>query len=272
MNFVFQKSFSDKMDEEGEELRNLCKEFGINFYPITVRPFEHTVVEEDTISDLKGFTVVHGSNVMEDVVKTYGWNPGIFEVKHDEISSDKAFGTDYINHDMIICNTDNYLESLKENNIHNIEFYFMKPNLQKFFPGTIVDKKMMPFVIESQGRNFGSPDVYDLCIAPIKYIEAEWRFFVVQGKIADGSKYHAAEFKLDVREGFKKEAGIFAEQMIEKFDPAGTFVIDIAEMKNGEYKVVEINCLNSSGFYKIDKRKLLFALDGLYENKKETLI
>ena len=260
MNFVFQREFNKQMDTDGKELNDLCKELGINFYPITIVPFEHTVVEGDTIKNLEGYTVAYGSNVMEIVSNKYGWNPGIFKVAHDEKSVHAAFGSDYINHDMLICNTENYMDSIKQAGLYDTEFYFMKPNDYKYFPGTIVDKKMMPFVIESEGRRYGTPDVYDLCISPVKYIKAEWRFFVVGGKIVDGSKYHAEEFRLDVQAGFKKEAGEFAEKMILKFDNSGTFVIDIAEMQNGDYKVVEINGLNSSGFYKIDKKKLLIAL------------
>lgn len=243
-----------------EEIAMICKELGINFYPITIVPFEHTIVEFETVKDLQGYTVAYGSNVMELVSKKENWQPGIFKVAHDEKSVEAIFRTDYINHDMIVCNTDNYLDAIRESGLYDTEFYFMKPNDYKYFPGTIVDKKMMPFVIESEGRRYGTPDVYDLCISPVKYIKAEWRFFVVQGEIVDGSKYHAEEFRLDVQPGFKKEAGEFASKMVSKYDSEGTFVIDIAEMQNGEYKVVEINVLNSSGFYKIDKKKLLKAL------------
>lgn len=263
MNFVFQKKFSEKMDQEGHELMVLCEELDINFHPITVVPFEHTVVEHETIENLEGYTVAYGSNVMEIVSKNYGWTPGIFLVSHDEKSVRDAFGSDYINNEMLICNTENYLSSIKKAGFHDTEFFFMKPNDYKYFPGTIVDRKMMPFVIESEGRRYGTPDVYELCISTVKYIKAEWRFFVVQGEVVDGSKYHAEEFRLDVQVGFKKEAGEFAEKMVSKFDPDGTFVIDIAEMQNGEYKVVEVNGLNSSGFYKIDKKKLLMALKNM---------
>jgi hypothetical protein len=197
---------------------------------------------------------------MEEVVARYKWNPGWFSISHDELSTYTIFENDYINHDMLICRTDNYLESLKEYGLYDHEYYFMKPNDQKYFPGTIVDKPMIPFVIESQGRHHGTPDVYDLCISTVKQISAEWRFFIVDGVIVDGSKYHAENLRLDVQEGFEDGAYDFAKQMIVRYDSSGTFVIDIARMQDQSYKVVEVNCLNSSGFYKIDKQKLIKAL------------
>lgn len=261
MNFVFQKEFNEHMDEYGKQIEQICSQLDINFYPIVVRPFEHTVVDDSEISDLQGPTIAYGSNVMVDVVNNYGWKPGWFDIPDKETDAYAYFGKDYINSDMLICRTDNYLESLKRFSMYDIEYYFMKPNDQKYFPGTIVDKPMMPFVIESQGKHFGTPDVYDICISRVKHIQAEWRFFVVGGKIVDGSKYHAEELKLDIQTGYEPEAKTFAEKMIEKYHPLrNTFVIDIAKMRNGDYKVVEVNCLNSSGFYKNDIKKLLSAL------------
>jgi hypothetical protein len=262
MNFVFQKSFSQHMDQDGEELKQICNEVGINFYPITIRPFEHTVVEEKTVSNLTEYTVAYGSNAMEDVVKQYGWNPGWFYTIHDEVGTYAYFGDEYINHDMMVCRTDNYIESLKQYDMYDFEYYFMKPNDQKYFPGTIVDKPMIPFVIESQGKHHGTPDVYDICISPVKKIVAEWRFFVVRGNIVTGSKYHAENLRLDIQPGYEAGAHEYAQSMVDIYDKTGTFVIDIAKMESGKYKVVEINCLNSSGFYMIDKKKLI---TGLYE-------
>lgn len=261
MNLVFQKEFNSGMDEYGQQLQELCSQLGINFYPIVVRPFEHTVQDDREIANLQGPTIAYGSNVMVDVVKNYGWKPGWFDVPDKETDAYGYFGKDYINSDMLVCNTDNYIQSLKLFGMYDMEFYFMKPNDQKYFPGTIVDKKMMPFVIESQGKHFGTPDVYDICISRVKKIEAEWRFFVVGRTIVDGSKYHAEELKLDVKQGYDPQARTFAENMIGKYHPLkDNFVIDIAKMKNGDYKVVEINCLNSSGFYKVDLKSLLIHL------------
>jgi len=76
--------------------------------------------------------------------------------------------------------------------------------------------------------------------------------------------------KLDIQAGFDPNAGCFAIDMVDLYDRYGTFVIDVAKMKDGEYKVVEINCLNSSGLYKVDLKKILVALK--YKLEEENFV
>lgn len=262
MNLVFQKDFNNGINEYMLQCEQICKDLNITFCPVVLTPFVHTVDDDEQLKSLTGDTIVYGSNVMSDVVRDYNLKPGIFEIPHDESSALKFFGDHYINSDMIICNTENYDEYLQEN-----QYYFVKPKDEKYFPGTIVDKKMMPFVIQSQGKHFGTPDIYDLCISKVKYIEAEWRFFVVNGKIVTGSKYHKEEMMLDVQPGYEYDAKIFADRMLTLAPDLKNFVIDIAKLRDGSYKVVELNCLNSSGFYKCDLTEILRSLKSYLEQK-----
>lgn len=52
--------------------------------------------------------------------------------------------------------------------------------------------------------------------------------------------------------------------MISKF-PEKCFVIDVAKVDNN-YKIVELNGLNSAGFYNIDLYKLVFDIEDYYNN------
>lgn len=47
--------------------------------------------------------------------------------------------------------------------------------------------------------------------------------------------------------------------MIEIWQPARAFVIDIA-LTQESYKIVEINCINSAGFYAADVSKIVNAI------------
>jgi len=47
--------------------------------------------------------------------------------------------------------------------------------------------------------------------------------------------------------------------MVDMWQPADAFVLDIALTHNG-YKVLEVNCLNSAGFYAADVSKLVQAI------------
>lgn len=55
----------------------------------------------------------------------------------------------------------------------------------------------------------------------------------------------------------------FAQQMIDIWCPSRGFVIDVALTDDG-YKMVEINGLNSAGFYAIDVQKLIEAIEGMH--------
>ena len=75
----------------------------------------------------------------------------------------------------------------------------------------------------------------------------EARLWVVGKQIIDAGYYKFSEdtlFELHVApEGIR-----FAKQMIRTFNIADAFVMDIGLTKNG-WKIIEVNCINSSGFY-----------------------
>lgn len=263
MNLVFQKDFNDSMDEYMVEAEKICKDLDITFCPIVIVPFEHTVVDDSLLKTLAGNSIAYGSNVISDIVHHYDLNPGLFHITDNEAFTLSVLGSHYLNADMIFCTTENILDVLEASSLKDEEFFFMKPKDAKYFPGTIVDRKMIPFVIESQGKHFGTPESYDICVSTIKRMISEWRFFVVGNSIVAGSKYHTAEMRLDIQPGYPEEVKLFAEEMIEtlkKVSNDDCYVIDIAEMETGEYKVVELNCLNNSGFYACDMRSIFEAL------------
>ncbi|MDQ1830369.1 ATP-grasp domain-containing protein [Massilia scottii] len=57
--------------------------------------------------------------------------------------------------------------------------------------------------------------------------------------------------------------GFLCETGIGEWSPHDAFVIDACDCANG-MKIVEINTLNSSGFYAADVQRLMLALDLRY--------
>lgn len=101
----------------------------------------------------------------------------------------------------------------------------------------------------------------DVIIAAVKKINKEHRFFIVDGKIATASLYKI-NGSISTSDVIDEGAKIFVENMIKKFDFPG-FVIDVATIGN-EYKIVELNCLNASGFYEINLYKLIDSVERYY--------
>lgn len=88
-------------------------------------------------------------------------------------------------------------------------------------------------------------------------ITAEYRLFVVGGKVIDGSSY-----SYDSKETmtFYDGAVEYAKGIIDIFYD-DTFTMDVAYLQAGQqYKVVEFNSINSSGLYNINKELFLKAV------------
>ncbi len=52
----------------------------------------------------------------------------------------------------------------------------------------------------------------------------------------------------------------WAQEMVDKYKPVDSFVIDLALIEDQTFKVVEINCINSSGFCANNISKLIDSL------------
>jgi len=100
----------------------------------------------------------------------------------------------------------------------------------------------------------------NIVVAPPKEIDAEYRFFVVDGKVVTYSMYKSGGtvyYTGRVDEYIVK----YAQNMVDIYQPDRAFVIDIAVMGNGSLRIIEVNSINSSGLYYIDVQKLIFAIE-----------
>lgn len=99
---------------------------------------------------------------------------------------------------------------------------------------------------ESSGSYKLEPDTEIILCQP-KNIQAEWRWFVVNGQVVSGSMYR---FKGQLQKAEEldpyviREAQYFADDWL----PHRNCVMDLA-LVDGEMKVIEFNTINSSGFY-----------------------
>ena len=59
----------------------------------------------------------------------------------------------------------------------------------------------------------------------------------------------------------------YVHEMIGIYNLDDAFTIDICELENNTFKIVECNCINSAGFYDIDLTKLIIKLEYFYLDK-----
>lgn len=85
-----------------------------------------------------------------------------------------------------------------------------------------------------------------------KTIQAEWRWFIVDGKIVTGSMYRAHGQLRKLRETDKAVISE-AQELADYWLPCDTVVMDTCIVQGSDkLNIVEFNCINSSGFYDHD--------------------
>jgi hypothetical protein len=98
----------------------------------------------------------------------------------------------------------------------------------------------------------------EVALAGFKHIITESRLFVVDGQVITASYYkRGAKVVYDCL--VDDEIITFGQKMVDKWQPAKAFVIDIAQTDKG-LKVVEISNINSAGFYACDVHLIMEAL------------
>lgn len=234
-----------KVEEEKiKELINILEKAGIDYD--LVYPFENKVVKQDKTlyhyDDDEKYFVCGSYSLTRNVYKER--KEAVFSLdkyKFDDFIA--IFGSEnFVNHDAKIVN---YKKIVWEDYA-----YFLRPvNDDKSFNGGVYSKNDVINCHE------------DVIVAKVKKINKEHRFFIIDGKIVTASLYKVNGL-ISTSDVIDEGAIEFAESMIKKVNFPG-FVIDIATIGN-EYKIVELNCLNASGFYEINLYKLIDSVERYY--------
>jgi hypothetical protein len=142
------------------------------------------------------------------------------------------------------------------------EAFFARPTKDsKCFSGSLFMKSSWHEYVNTileKGNHLSAKADTKVLVAPLRTIYKEVRCFVIKGKVITCSQYKingVVRYSADV-EPYIIE---YAQSQVDKFQVADAFVIDIALTDQG-LKVVEVNCLNCSGFYEINVPKLIESI------------
>lgn len=206
--------------------------------------------------------IVIGSYSMRHVAAAKGWTPGCYTMDHFQFDEQCVYWgeNNLLNGDAYVCTFGNVLNHINTNEV------FIRPYLDsKVFAGGIMQRDQIAQwhhsvvqLREDAGTTL-SEDT-EVIIASPKHILREIRMWVVDRHIVTQSMYkigsriiyhpHVTDNVLD-----------FARSLIENHNPCRAFVLDIAVMDNFDLKVVEAQCINTSGFYAADVQKLVLSLN-----------
>ncbi len=226
-------------------------------------PFAGTIEPERNWSGEKVFPL--GSCSMLAASRLYNWTPGVvfdpltfrFEAWRDNWGA-----LNLVNGDAVVTQFGNAKA--------NGQPVFMRPCEDlKTFTGLVIqpDELEKWQVRVWEGQQFSDAPELTLqtavVVAPAKTIIREWRLFVVGGKIRACSQY-ALFGKRERSKDVPLDVLLFGQRMVDTWQPAACFVLDIAETAAG-LAIMEVNTLNSSGIYECDFRAVVEALEDLYE-------
>lgn len=196
-----------------------------------------------------------GSIKMARISKKHDWFPGSFlNNNHDyEIYSEKFGKENMLNGDSIIQKFGDKID-------FNTNKFIRPTQDTKVFTGQVYSKYEWEDFVESSlynGRFSLTKDTHIQVSTP-KLIQQEVRCWIVKGKLITSSYYRLGNmsYMAECNDEIILE---YAQKMVDKYSPADSFVIDIC-LVDGEPKIVEINCINCSGFYKQNLSKLIQSL------------
>jgi len=262
MHWILQNNL---FNEKGyQTLLDTLERFSLPYTIHKVVPFVGELLPEPML-DTKN-VICMGSYSLRHSAKRYGWNPGVFDLESFDFTIQKEkWGNHMLNFGAVVCRFDEVVFTEDE--------MFIRP---------IHDSKAFPGVVETADEFYAwqrdvkalnlNPDFINpltddtlVMVCPPKNIYSEHRFWVVKGQVVTSSTYKTGQ-RVHYQPIIDERFQWYAEERIAEWQPHDAFVIDIAETGAG-LKVVEINTLNSCGFYSADIQSLVMALENNFDTE-----
>lgn len=242
--------------EEGHaKLIDCLNKFELDYELVKVLPF----IEEVEFKTDRKDVFVFGSLKLARLSKNYGWIPGaIVTENHDYEVYSQYYNENLLNYDSRVVKFGDDFEWLED-------YQFIRPCLDsKVFTGKVFYKGDWEEYRHHMLNN-GHITTLDkntlIQVASPKRIYEEIRCWVVNGKIITQSTYRRGSFL--IYDEIVDDAAIeFAQSMVDIFQLANTFIIDVCRTDDG-WKIVECGSTSCAGFYSADMQKLIAALEEL---------
>ena len=251
MKFLIQNNIftSDELDYLAE-----CLE-GLDFQYIGIVPFEHSLFSNEELTGLD--YIPYGSTELIKKCLELGFKGVYFNPTNDYRKA--------LNNHVPMLNS--RIISVEELLKLSDEELFVRPiGDLKLFNGQVYQIEDLQDLINA-GLNGGSSKIGklqlndELIISQPKFIEAEYRTFIVDRKVVSICRYKS-NGRLNPAKEVPHEILRFAESITNDWLPNNNVVADICLVEEG-FKVVEFNCINCSGFYLNDMKAVFQALMSL---------
>lgn len=245
----------------GAEQLNLVKDAVVDLPHqfIELIPFTHDIISDGPIDD---DVIPYGSTLLTTIgYNFHNWKGLYFDLTNFNYQTCLQNRKDMLN-DGSVVSIEKAIRILR--GCSDEEEWFVRPNLDlKQFAGIVIKaKECVDWFIDamecdSSGSYKMEPET-EIVLSIPQDIQAEWRWFIVGGKVVSGSLYRSRGRLIKERET-DPEVIKDAQKLTSSWMPHDCCVMDVA-LVDGCLKVVEFNCINSSGFYDHDVKTIFSEL------------
>lgn len=259
MHWVLQENIFD--EKKFDTLVDYLGRVGISYSIHKVVPFVGELMPDPEFDHHNVICI--GSYSMRHVAKKKGWYPGVFDL------FDQNFNVQKEHWGELMLNYDSEVMPFKD--VHLTTAKFIRPiDDSKYFAGRVFDPEEFNEWHEKVcvlKEDYGSSLTADTLVQVMepKEIYTEVRFWVARGEIITSSVYKIGD-KVIYSSNVDPRFHEFVRTIIgsyydsSKWEPAEAYVIDVCDTPDG-LKIVEINTLNSCGFYEGDVQKIVEVLE-----------
>lgn len=226
-----------------------------------VKRIPFTVVTEPAIEDNVPSVVFGSVSLTLKVAPLHGWK--VFTNDNFDYA---VWGERWKGH---LLNEDAEVGPFDEVSINEEQFFIRPTRDNKAFSGIVMSIQSYYDWLDqlrigeesSLGLDFDLKE--QVMVSPVQHIQREVRVYVVGGKVVTHSTYRIGEqIRYYDYLHTDPDAIFFVEDRILEWVPDDAFVLDLAVV-DGQYKIIEINCINSSGFYRADVNALVGSLTNI---------
>ncbi|BDD12068.1 hypothetical protein FUAX_45000 (plasmid) [Fulvitalea axinellae] len=255
MYYIIQKNVFQ--DSRYDEIFKVMNELNLEYEEVQFKPnsteFDFKTKRKDIF--------VYGSVKLAKVTAEFDWHPGSFYGNNHEFKKYSAgYGVHSINYGSYICEIKEKIDWSKSPSL------FIKPSEEaKIFTGKIFNQYEWNDFIYYKLNDPNEKRITEktkIQISEPYHLTKEARIWIVGKKVVTSS-YYRFHGNTEYEENVSQIGLEFAKKMAELFNVADAYVMDIAYTLN-EWKIMEINCINSAGFYKGDVKKIILALEKFY--------
>lgn len=213
-------------------------------------------LSEHNFSEIEDLSKKEINNIINKIQDSYFYeNPNNFDQYY------------YENLKLPMVNSDRIFLQIQDN--LNAKFSspkFIKPSSDtKAFNGGVIEanETIEEYINRTPRQSYWMQEI--ALISELKEIDKEYRFFVLKDQVLTGSMYMDNKV-VTVSSNVPHDVWQKAEEYAKLYMPSELFGMDIAVMKNGEYRIMEYNPFNCCGIYDCDMRKVFSTLNEYYKD------